>query len=364
MQMCKKIAQLTKVIYALNTKNDEHEDSIQALREAHEEEVQHILAEMKETIVQYKSKVEEEQLLRKHIQALETAVEQHRRVKEEALAELTQCKKQVEEREPRAKVKLTQMALSKDTVDTNADFENKLPHLNEETNGLLNECKLSRRENLDEDILAEKISMEGQVLVNEMENLRSENQGAIKEYTQKTNQLRASCERGRESTQQSMTETKNHHQQREMEQRNCSEVEKGFWMQQVKKLEADLEEKSQKINEKKKHSQKLKERIQELQMQLDEFKRKSECEIKQLEKEKEALTGKLQNSSLEVAQTCDGCPILEDIQGQVRPCSEESDLPVDVPVHGREVGLDVLYGSLPTQTILCNHICSHCHSRK
>uniref|UniRef100_A0A8V0Y7J5 Protein FAM184A/B N-terminal domain-containing protein n=2 Tax=Gallus gallus TaxID=9031 RepID=A0A8V0Y7J5_CHICK len=299
MQMCKKIAQLTKVIYALNTKNDEHEDSIQALREAHEEEVQHILAEMKETIVQYKSKVEEEQLLRKHIQALETAVEQHRRVKEEALAELTQCKKQVEEREPRAKVKLTQMALSKDTVDTNADFENKLPHLNEETNGLLNECKLSRRENLDEDILAEKISMEGQVLVNEMENLRSENQGAIKEYTQKTNQLRASCERGRESTQQSMTETKNHHQQREMEQRNCSEVEKGFWMQQVKKLEADLEEKSQKINEKKKHSQKLKERIQELQMQLDEFKRKSECEIKQLEKEKEALTGKLQNSSLE-----------------------------------------------------------------
>ncbi|XP_048797152.1 protein FAM184B isoform X2 [Lagopus muta] len=298
MQMCKKIAQLTKVIYALNTKNDEHEDSIQALREAHEEEVQHILAEMKETILQYKSKVEEEQLLRKHIQALETAVEQHRKLKEEALAELTLCKKQVEEREPRAEVKVTRVALSTDTIDTNADFENKL------TNGQQNECKLSRRENLDEDIFAEKLSMEGQVLVNEMENLRSENQGAIKEYTQKTNQLRASCERGRESlkksTQQSMTETKNHHQQREMEQRNCSEAEKGFWMQQVKKLEADLEEKSQKINERKKHSQKLKERIQELQTQLEEFKRKSECEIKQLEKEKEALTGKLQNSSLEI----------------------------------------------------------------
>ncbi|XP_031409038.1 LOW QUALITY PROTEIN: protein FAM184B [Meleagris gallopavo] len=306
MQMCKKIAQLTKVIYALNIKNDEHEDSIQALREAHEEEVQHILAEMKETILQYKSKVEEEQLLEKRIQALETAVEQHRKLKEEALAELTLCKKQVKEREPRAEVKVTHVALSIDTIDTNADFENKLPHLNEETNGQLNECKLSRRENLDEDILAENFSMEGQVLVNEMENLRSENQGAIKECTQKTNQLRASCERGRESskksTQQSMIETKDHHQQREMEQRNCSEAEKGFWMQQVKKLEADLEEKSQKINERKKHSQKLKERIQELQMQLEEFKRKSECEIKQLEKEKEALTGKLQNSSLEVTQ--------------------------------------------------------------
>uniref|UniRef100_A0A669P4X9 Family with sequence similarity 184 member B n=1 Tax=Phasianus colchicus TaxID=9054 RepID=A0A669P4X9_PHACC len=314
MQMCKKIAQLTKVIYALNTKNDEHEDSIQALKEAHEEEVQHILAEMKETILQYKSKVEEEQLLRKHIQALETAVEQHRKLKEEALAELTLCRKQVEEKEPRAEVKLIHVALSTDTIDTNAGFENKLLHLNE-SDGLLNEWKLSRRENLNEEILAEKFSMEGRVLVNEMENLRSENQGAIKEYTQRTNQLQASCERGRESlkksTQQSMTETKNHHQQREMEQRNCSEAEKGFWMQQVKKLEADLEEKSQKINERKKHSQKLKERIQvkfktviliaELQMQLEEFKRKSECEIKQLEKEKEALTGKLQNSSLEVS---------------------------------------------------------------
>ncbi|XP_015718287.1 protein FAM184B isoform X3 [Coturnix japonica] len=306
MQMCKKIAQLTKVIYALNTKNDEHEDSIQALREAHEEEVQLILAEMRETILQYKSKAEEEQLLRKRIQVLETAVEQHRRVKEEALTELTLFKKQVEEREPRAEAKLMQMTLSTDTVDFNGDFENKLLHLNEETDGLLNECQLSRRENLGEDILAEKFSMEGQVLVKEMEKLRSENQGAIKEYTQKTNQLRTSCERGRESlkksTQPSMTETKNQQQQGEMEQRNCSEADKGFWMQQVKKLEADLEEKNQKINERKKHSQRLKERIQELQTQLEEFKRKSECEMKQLEKEKEALTGKLQNSSLEVAQ--------------------------------------------------------------
>jgi len=40
--------------------------------------------------------------------------------------------------------------------------------------------------------------------------------------------------------------------------------------------------------------------LQELQTQLEEFKRKSECELKQLEKEKEVLTGKLQNSSLEV----------------------------------------------------------------
>ncbi|XP_074678319.1 protein FAM184B isoform X4 [Strix aluco] len=306
-KMCKKIAQLTKVIYALNTKNDEHEASIHALREAHEEEIQHILAETRETILQCKSKAEEEQVLRKRIQALEIAVEHHKRLKEEALAELTLCKKQVEEREPRTEAKQAQTVLSTNTVDTNADFENELLHLNRQSDGLLNECKASRRANLDKKvILDEKYNVEGQALINEIKNLKRENQRATEEYAQKTNKLQASYEREKEdlknAMQQSGVETKKNCQQREMEQKKSSEAEEGFLLQQVKKLEADLEEKSQKINERKKDSQKLKERIQELQTQLEEFKRKSECELKQLEKEKEVLTGKLQNSSFEVAQ--------------------------------------------------------------
>ncbi|XP_027583243.1 protein FAM184B isoform X1 [Pipra filicauda] len=306
-KMCKKIAQLTKVIYALNTKNDEHEASIEALREAHEEEIQHILAETRETILQCKSKVEEEQLLRKHIQALEIAVEQHKRLKEEALAELTLCKKQVEEKELRTEVKQAQAVLSKDMVDTNAGFENKLPHLNQEFDELLNECKASRRENMGKKVhLDEKCSVEGHALINEVGNLKSKNRRATEETTQKTYKLQVPYEREKETLRkamhQSVTETVMNCQQRETEQRKRSETEEGFLLQQVKKLEADLEEKSQKINERKKHSQKLKERIQELQRQLDEFQRKSECELKQLEKEKEVLTGKLQNSSLEVAQ--------------------------------------------------------------
>ncbi|XP_066041610.1 protein FAM184B isoform X3 [Chamaea fasciata] len=305
MKMCKKIAQLTKVIYALNTKNDEHEDSIQALREAHEEEIQNILAETRETILQCKSKVEEEQLLRKHIQALEIAVAQHKRLKEEALAELILCKKQAEEKESRTEVKQALTGLSTDTVDINEGFENKLLHLNQEFDGLLDECKAFRGENLDKKVnLDEKYSVERHTVVNEMENLKCENQKITEEYTQKTRKLQAPCETEKETLkkamQQSVIET--NCQQTETEQKKSSETEEGFLLQQVKRLEADLEEKSQKINERKKHSQKLKEQIQELQTQLDEFKRKSECELKQLEKEKEVLTGKLQNSSLEVAQ--------------------------------------------------------------
>uniref|UniRef100_A0A663LT22 Family with sequence similarity 184 member B n=1 Tax=Athene cunicularia TaxID=194338 RepID=A0A663LT22_ATHCN len=265
-KMCKKIAQLTKVIYALNTKKDEHEASIQALREAHEEEIQHILAETRETILQCKSKAEEEQVLRKRIQALEITVEHHRRLKEEALAELILCKKQVEEREPKTEAKQAQTVLSTNMVDTNADFENKLLHLNQQSDGLLNECKASRRTNLDKKVILEKkYDVEGQALINEMKNLKRENQRATEEYAQKTSKLQASYEREKEGLkndmQQSGKETKNC-QQREMEQRKSSEAEEGFFLQQVKKLEADLEEKSQKINERKKHSQKLKERIQ------------------------------------------------------------------------------------------------------
>ncbi|KAK2521413.1 Fam184b [Columba guinea] len=307
MKMCKKIAQLTKVIYALNIKNDEHEAVMQALREAHEEEIQHILAETRETIIQCKSKAEEERLLRKRIQALEIAVEQHKRLKEEALAELTLCKKQVEERELRTEAKQAQMGLSTDMVDTNADFENKLLHLNQESDGLLNKCKGSRRENIDKRVVSdEKYSLEGQALINEMENLKRENQRVTEECTQKTSKLQASYEREKgdlkNALRQTVIETKDNSQEREMEQWKSSEAEEVVLLHQVKKLEADLEEKSQKINERRKHSQKLKERIQELQTQLEEFKRKSECELKQLEKEKEVLTEKLQNSSLEVAQ--------------------------------------------------------------
>lgn len=42
----------SQVIYALNTKNDEHEAAIATLKEAHEEEVQQILSETREKILQ------------------------------------------------------------------------------------------------------------------------------------------------------------------------------------------------------------------------------------------------------------------------------------------------------------------------
>lgn len=41
-QMCKKIAQLTKVIYAMNTKNDEHECEMKAMKDDYETQIQQV----------------------------------------------------------------------------------------------------------------------------------------------------------------------------------------------------------------------------------------------------------------------------------------------------------------------------------
>ncbi|KAK9411539.1 hypothetical protein NXF25_002714 [Crotalus adamanteus] len=79
LKMSKKIAQLTKVIYALNTKNDEHEAAMQALKDAHEEEIQQILAETREKILQYKAESlksckEKEVELKKEFQSQESVI--------------------------------------------------------------------------------------------------------------------------------------------------------------------------------------------------------------------------------------------------------------------------------------------------
>ena len=53
------------MIYALNTKNDDHEASMNALKDAHEEEMQQLMAETSAKIHQYRLKIGNELDLRK-----------------------------------------------------------------------------------------------------------------------------------------------------------------------------------------------------------------------------------------------------------------------------------------------------------
>uniref|UniRef100_A0A8B9TC96 Family with sequence similarity 184 member A n=2 Tax=Anas platyrhynchos TaxID=8839 RepID=A0A8B9TC96_ANAPL len=126
--MSKKIAQLTKVIYALNTKNDEHEAAIQALKDAHEEEIQQILAETREKILQYKSKVAEEMDLKRKIQVLEESLEDHKKMKHQALTEFEAYKGRVEDMQLCAEAQHVQrvVTMSREVEEIRKKFEERL----------------------------------------------------------------------------------------------------------------------------------------------------------------------------------------------------------------------------------------------
>uniref|UniRef100_A0A8C8RF99 Family with sequence similarity 184 member A n=1 Tax=Pelusios castaneus TaxID=367368 RepID=A0A8C8RF99_9SAUR len=128
LKMSKKIAQLTKVIYALNTKNDEHEAALQALKDAHEEEIQQILAETREKILQFKSKVGEEMDLKRKIQVLEESLEDHKKMKHQALTEFEAYKGRVEDMQLCAEAQHVQrvVTMSREVEEIRKKFEERL----------------------------------------------------------------------------------------------------------------------------------------------------------------------------------------------------------------------------------------------
>ena len=131
MKMSKKIAQLTKVIYNLNTKNDEHDDIVQSLKEVHEEEMQKLAAETKEKVAHYRQKMElvkEQEQLITRLQDL-LAEEQKEKMnfindfekfKREKLREKDECESRLKHmNETRLK------ELSKKIEDLKTEFENR-----------------------------------------------------------------------------------------------------------------------------------------------------------------------------------------------------------------------------------------------
>eukprot|EP00079_Xenopus_tropicalis_P025629 XP_012819033.1 PREDICTED: protein FAM184A [Xenopus tropicalis] len=128
LKMSKKIAQLTKVIYALNTKNDEHESGIQAIKEAHEEEIQKILAETHEKILLYKNKVSEETDLKHKIKALEESLEEHKKMKHHALTEFEVYKHRVEDMQLCAEAQHVQriVTMSREVEEMRKKFDERI----------------------------------------------------------------------------------------------------------------------------------------------------------------------------------------------------------------------------------------------
>lgn len=112
----------------MNTKNDEHEAAMQALKDAHEEEIQQILAETREKILQYKSKVSEEMDLKRKIQVLEESLEDHKKMKHQALTEFEAYKDRVEDMQLCAEAQHVQrvVTMSREVEEIRKKFEERL----------------------------------------------------------------------------------------------------------------------------------------------------------------------------------------------------------------------------------------------
>ncbi|KAM3938153.1 protein FAM184B isoform 5-T5 [Leptodactylus fuscus] len=214
-KMCKKIAQLTKVIYSLNLKIDEYEVNIHSLKEAHQNEIDLISNETKEKVLQYKNMLEEEKNLKLQIQNLEEALEKNNVIKEQSLADLAMYKIQSEERELKTQCEQAERiaALSKEMLSMKTDYENRLQQLTEEANALRKE-----RASCDQEKSVEKLN----------EKLKKEIQDLETQLRQKEEELVES-----RSIQRNATEELSVAKQRLLQQENEFQKQTGKQMKSV-----------------------------------------------------------------------------------------------------------------------------------
>ncbi|XP_013402625.1 protein FAM184A-like [Lingula anatina] len=128
LKMSKKIAQLTKVIYALNTKNDEHEAVIQSIKDHHEEEMQQLITETRVKLENYRTRMGGDVELKKKITALEALNAEHQQQKQQALEDFQNFKRRAEEREMQLKTEESQkvIQLSQEVLTIKKHFEEQL----------------------------------------------------------------------------------------------------------------------------------------------------------------------------------------------------------------------------------------------
>jgi len=166
LKMSKKIAQLTKVIYALNTKNDEHDSIVDALKKTHEDEMQHLIAETKKKVESFKTRLGVVNEQQQKIEALESLLSQERLHKEEALSEFETTKQQNEVKLAQLKEEYSDkiLSISRDMLSTKKDFDDRVKEfqamrrkLEEDRDKIVDELTSKHHEELDQLMKAHRV---------------------------------------------------------------------------------------------------------------------------------------------------------------------------------------------------------------
>ncbi|CAM5132480.1 unnamed protein product [Natator depressus] len=319
LKMSKKIAQLTKVIYALNTKNDEHEAAIQALKDAHEEEIQQILAETREKLLQYKSKVAEEMDLKRKIQVLEESLEDHKKMKHQALTEFEAYKDRVEDMQLCAEAQHVQrvVTMSREVEEIRKKFEERLRsfvqlqvQFERDKRSALEDLRAAHRLEIQEllktqqnqnvtlskgqEKLEELHRLELEDLNSKVEELRLERKKLIEEYEGKLSKAQSFYEHELDALKRSQlftAESLHASKEKEVELRREFQSQEAVLRKNLGKLKTELQMVQDEVGSLREKCQKLQvalstaeNTVQVLQKQLDDVK---EEEISLLSKHKE-----------------------------------------------------------------------------
>ena len=236
---------------------------MEALREAHQEELRKAVAETEARLLQAQGRAGEE-ALRQRIQALESALELQKRLTHEALARSAACGLETQERELSVEAEHAErlLTLSREMLELKADYEQRLRHLSGHEAPRWGRLAPEGPEPQAEPGCGPEMR---EVLL-EAERLRAENQQLSEGYARKAEELQAAYEREneavRQAMQQSVSEALWQWQGQETDLRKNFQAQEAALQAQVRKLEGDLEHRGRKISDLKKYTQKLKERVQ------------------------------------------------------------------------------------------------------
>uniref|UniRef100_A0A8D3BS80 Family with sequence similarity 184 member A n=1 Tax=Scophthalmus maximus TaxID=52904 RepID=A0A8D3BS80_SCOMX len=326
------------VIYALNTKNDEHEAAIATLKEAHEEEVQQILSETREKILQYKSKISDEMDLKRRIQTLEESMELHDRMKRQALAEFESYRQRVEDMQLCTEAQHTQrvVSMSREVEEMRRSFEEKLrtfsqaqAQFEQEKRAVLEELKAQHRQEVqellrshqsqnadyskDQEKLGQLHKAEVESLSERVEELKQDKKRLVEEYEAKLIKAQAFYERELEAmtrTQQLTADNLLAWKRTESELRREFQTQEAALQKTLGKLRTELARVTDEARENREKSHKLHSSlsaaegsVKDLTRQLDEVTQNSEIvEIRQKEAEceLEAARDRVQQQATEI----------------------------------------------------------------
>uniref|UniRef100_H3DP92 Family with sequence similarity 184 member A n=1 Tax=Tetraodon nigroviridis TaxID=99883 RepID=H3DP92_TETNG len=327
-----------KVIYALNTKNDEHEAAIATLKEAHEEEVQQILSETREKILQYKTKISDEMDLKRRIQSLEESMELHERMKRQALAEFESYRQRMEDMQLCTEAQHTQrvVSMSREVEEMRRSFEEKLRTFSQAQNQFEQEKKVALEElkgqhrqevqellrshqsqnanySKDQEKLVQLHKAEVDSLSERVDELKQDKKRLVEEYEAKLSKAQAFYERELEAmkrTQQMTADNLLAWKRTEAELRREFQAQEAALQKTLGKLRAELAKVTDEARENRDKSHKLQasltaaeNSVKDLIKKLDEVTQNSEIvEIRQKESEceLEAARDRVQQQATEI----------------------------------------------------------------